>query len=435
MVVPKSFKKRRKKSKNHSHLVIFSIFLSVCAIPFTFSQENANMNAMFLKDLEAYEKSEKSVATAMVDVIREFYIAKDIKFDFFIYGERTNHIDDVIGEVTMKLSEDNVTVTLRQILNFRKWNHKMKQSTIIFTKSYFNLAILNYYSMHLHMNYPKYQLTNTAPKQFKFLIYCEEIKNIKGHQKLVKDFKLFDLSRPTDFRFYEFLITNERDFVTLSANKLYSKNHCENFKLVTLNSYDKMSQRWIKKLENHNLYDDFYGCLLKFSSMHFGIVRLRNYIHKSEKKLQRSLRNNNVEFEGLLHDILKELVKKINFCFHYTIVRMTKKNNFYAFGSRKLEARTNRTIFFMWGSFAVSSPENYYSLPTSGIEMYYLVSWNDLYTNYEKMVLPFDFVTWVFLSFTFGLTFGVIFGLHQCPQWIRQVVFGRSKHRPLFDLK
>ncbi|KAG5669172.1 hypothetical protein PVAND_017066 [Polypedilum vanderplanki] len=44
------------------------------------------------------------LAKAMVDVIREFYISNDIKFDFIIYGTPTNHIKDVINEVTKKLS-------------------------------------------------------------------------------------------------------------------------------------------------------------------------------------------------------------------------------------------------------------------------------------------------------------------------------------------
>ncbi|KAG5669122.1 hypothetical protein PVAND_017018 [Polypedilum vanderplanki] len=46
------------------------------------------------------------LANAMVDVIREFYIANDIKFDFIIYGKATNHIKDVINEITKKLTNE-----------------------------------------------------------------------------------------------------------------------------------------------------------------------------------------------------------------------------------------------------------------------------------------------------------------------------------------
>jgi hypothetical protein len=393
------------------------------------------------------KNSVQSVATVMVDVIREFYIAKGIKFDFLIYGESSEHIDDVITEVSKKLSENNVTVVLRQIINIKNWNHQFKKSSIILTKSESNLANLHEHTIIKFHLLNLVQLANIAPEQFKFLVYCEEFEYIGTLQEFMNDFNTVILNNAIDFRFYEFFITNEKDLVILSAFKLYSREHCEELKVKLVNAYDKSSQSWMKKFENHDHYDNFYGCLLKFQSMHLGIIRPKNFVHKNDgqrlknlvvesinKELKLIMGDDNVEVEGLLIDILKTVSLKTNFSFHCSLTIPNEyKNDSNYLGSKNFIP--SAAISLGWGTFTVSNGLDYFSLPNRAIEMYYLVSWNDLYTNYEKLVLPFDFATWLFLSFTFGLTFGVIFGLHQCPQWIRTVVFGRSKHRQLHDHK
>ncbi|KAG5669120.1 hypothetical protein PVAND_017016 [Polypedilum vanderplanki] len=116
------------------------------------------------------------LAKAMVDVICEFYIANDIKFDFIIYGKATNHIKDVINEITKKLTNE-ITVNIRHIEGIEifietwNWSLTFEQTAIIFTESKENIK-------YFHYKTDKYfSLGNIFPKQFKFLIYVEEMKN------------------------------------------------------------------------------------------------------------------------------------------------------------------------------------------------------------------------------------------------------------------
>ena len=58
----------------------------------------------------------------------------------------------------------------------------------------------------------------------------------------------------------------------------------------------------------------------------------------------------------------------------------------------------------------------------------------ELYTNYEKMVLPFDVATWMYLGITFGVTFAVIFVIKLLPKVFKETCFGQNENSPAFNV-
>ncbi|KAG5670861.1 hypothetical protein PVAND_001094 [Polypedilum vanderplanki] len=137
------------------------------------SCKNQNFN------YQTFEKSHKyqaqSVSKSMSDVIREFYIIDDIKFDFIVYGEKSKHIDDIIDEVTLELSQNEIPIIIKHFSNVSYWNHKLKQSAVIFMKSLENLENLHKVS-EIFENNKITQIITSVPEKIKFLIYIEEIK-------------------------------------------------------------------------------------------------------------------------------------------------------------------------------------------------------------------------------------------------------------------
>jgi hypothetical protein len=367
---------------------------------------------------------EHVISRAIADVIREFYIANDIKFDFIIYGETSSHINDIVNEVTNKVSKDNFPVTLNHIRDARGWNHEMSQSAVIFVKSEQNFVNLHRSSTNGIKLITK--LTNFEPKPFKFLVYVEEINSLNQLNYSVSKNNYYYAGVPADLRSFEFFITSDGFMVELTARVLFSEKHCGAFALKVLNSFDAKSQQWKQKLENFNHFSNFHGCLLEFSTKIHNFFYIKNQLNVYEQRSQSHLTNEKTEFGGLITEVLDLLAQKNNFSFHFTIIDMN--NGALIISSTKNYETSFLQIIGLDNTFLDKSILNgHFTVAFSSHDWFYLVSMNDLYTNYEKLLFPFDAATWTLLLFTFVLTGGTIFGLRFCPQWIRTMILGRGK--------
>ncbi|KAG5667698.1 hypothetical protein PVAND_015669 [Polypedilum vanderplanki] len=160
-----------------------------------------------------------------------------IKFDILVYGKTTNHINDIIDEVTKAL-RDEISINIIHIKSFNNWTHNLNQSAIILAESKKNLKILHQKLMAKSENDTK--LANATPKQLKFLIYCENLTNLHS---IIKNTKFERLSW-TDFRFFQFCIIKAGNYVNLSAIVLFSEKKCGEFQIKFLNSFDIKTQKW-----------------------------------------------------------------------------------------------------------------------------------------------------------------------------------------------
>jgi hypothetical protein len=57
-----------------------------------------------------------------------------------------------------------------------------------------------------------------------------------------------------------------------------------------------------------------------------------------------------------------------------------------------------------------------------------------LYTQYEKLTLPFDFTTWILLWLTFAIAFIVIFIINMLPLEFQDVFYGEGVRMPAFNV-
>ena len=63
-----------------------------------------------------------------------------------------------------------------------------------------------------------------------------------------------------------------------------------------------------------------------------------------------------------------------------------------------------------------------------------LVTPADAYTPYEKLVLPFDLLTWILLVTTFAVTFLTIFIINRLPRTARAFVYGNKITNPAWNV-
>jgi hypothetical protein len=132
----KKIEMRRKKSMNRLKLQNYqaTIVLVLIAI--------ATQTIVSSQKSEFKEPQAESVASAMIDVIRKFYIANNIDFDFIIYGQTSRHIDDVLLLVIKELSKE-ITVNVRHIMDINGWNHELGKSAVFLIKEVGDFYQLN----------------------------------------------------------------------------------------------------------------------------------------------------------------------------------------------------------------------------------------------------------------------------------------------------
>ncbi|KAG5666812.1 hypothetical protein PVAND_014822 [Polypedilum vanderplanki] len=135
-----------------------------------------------LNQVQLHSYDTPSVSKAISDVIQEFYIKNQIQFDFLIYGKPTNHINDVTDEVIKNLN-GKIPNKIFLITNTSLWFHNFFQSAVIFLPTINDLTYLH--AEHAYEVRKNLLLRNKSFKKLKFLIYCEDIKNIANLVKVM----------------------------------------------------------------------------------------------------------------------------------------------------------------------------------------------------------------------------------------------------------
>jgi hypothetical protein len=375
----------------------------------------------------------KSVATAMTEVIQKFFIDNFIDFDFIIYGQTTSYIDDVIDGITRNLSE-NTTVNIKHITDIDNWNHEMSRSAVILMKT--REYLWNLHAVGTNFSYGT-KLSNSVPKTLKFLIHVEKIDEFQQLIDVTNDFRMPYSLNYMNFKFFELFIINDQNqsMISLAANVLFSKNNCRQFQLKMLNIFDTDTQKWEFEVKNFDHFDDLNGCMINlmvgldhllFSDEFRGLIRFVGH-EVDIPKLMRAVASENFKFQGLTNELVQLMAQRANFSVHFFFsTDKADTTEIIFFKTRNFMPKFGALIMFPHG-FIEMRKKFFCSEPFASMDSYYLVSHNDLYTNYEKLTMPFDEVTWMLLLTTFGFTFGIILGLHLCPQFVRNAVFGAGE--------
>ncbi|KAG5671281.1 hypothetical protein PVAND_001486 [Polypedilum vanderplanki] len=403
--------------------VIFLGFLSlaivvfICELHALYTTSNAVESQIF------HQKFSISVSKAIFDVIHEFYIAQNIKFDFIVYGEKSNHINDVIDEVTKKVNEE-IPTNLKYITNIQDWNHEFNRSAVIFIKSIKNLENFQMKTQLLLNNDVK--LKYYGSERLKFLVYIEEIEYAEqfGDILVYTGFEVFSFIG--EMQFYEFFIylDRRRKNIILLVHQMFNSKVCGKFSLNKINSMNVNSQKWNESLENFDHYENFYSCMINFDArkgFEFYLKDKPNNTNFDEAK-----------FSGVMFEIIQIMSLKYNFTPHYTLSNLVV-SEFKVLNTKNYAPNYSYVFLFSISPVTFYNNISYYTQSFSSTNFMFHVSYNDLYTNYEKLTMPFDHLTWIFLLLTFGLTFTTIFGLHFCPRWIRTKFFGKGINNPAYN--
>ncbi|CAG9807144.1 unnamed protein product [Chironomus riparius] len=362
-----------------------------------------------------------SISKAIADICEVFYIQNSITFDVIIYGESTRHLDDVINGV-LGLIGGNASKSVVHFKNIRFFKPDLIQSAVILFK---NISILQDFNANT-------ELTNPSYKTLKFLIYCENLDDFYQ----IPTVKMYNSDRSHVSSFQYFIVDREF-FIFFVTFDHFQEKSCNLRSHRIINSFTKKSQKWTKKLGNFRNFNDFNGCMLTYTDSYNANYLLNRYnkeilsCARSESKLnvcpkliKKILDRPGVKFEGLVYEVFEAMAKHGNFSTKYNFITngfLTTKGNYFI----KHDIRIYSTGYFPDLIRRVHMISPFYDVP-SGI----FVTPPEFYNNFEKLLLPFDAVTWILLVATFITISIVLFNMRFTSNKVRKFVFGLGIQTP-----
>lgn len=343
-----------------------------------------------------------SISEAFDNVIEEFYVKNQIRFDVFIISDESDDFEGVKSKVLGRIHA-KIIKTLDFVKNRSRFLFIAYTSAVIFAFSCTDYNWIN-----------RIRIDSQYPHDFKFLIYIHDcglndiVRNIKV---LMNNEKLNHLVGIIEQ--FEYLLINDGNFVQLVTIEWFTERGCNEPVIKVLNSFNKMTQRWNQSLESYQKFQDFHGCKVSLC------IDIPSYINCNGNAW-------NGESNG----------KTVTLGFtQHIFVNMSRYFNFTVDYSKDLNTSLDVVICYIVGRF--NSHLEVYLHPTNffvEIRDVILATPGELYTSYEKLRLPFDDETWTFLISTFLIAFVAIFIINRLPKYIQDQFYGKNVLTPTLNV-
>lgn len=368
------------------------------------------MKKVFLLLFANYCCAKYFPSIALSDLIETFYVQKDIKFDVIVIGAISFKSSKIINEIENynhgRYSTD--IINFKENVLHQKKRLKIDQSAIIFVKTIKNARLI----------FSHFILNNNFFRKLRFIFCIEDIKNERDLMKIMKDSEnyrtLFFNEEGILLHFSYFLVESRRE-VRLISVEWFTQYHCNELQLITLDSFIKASHTWINGLKIQEKFKRYHGCLIIFL-LEMTELAFINPVDGREM--------------GLLIDFYNAAAKIGNFSTYFQFIRITLE------GRSSMMSRHNRTLSPLVYSY-ISSPilgQNHYLTSFDEISYIFLLTPGEKYTNWEKVLLPFDFETWICLLIIFGSGLITVSIINRMSKATRSLVYGEGVHFSTYNI-
>lgn len=363
---------------------IFLLFAGFCEVSLHFLTVH--------NDLEA-------ISSAILDVINTFYIKKEISFEFCIEFGATVRIEAIFNSL-QKHNNANFASTLlykKKPINFENWMYLTKSSII------FASGCLAYQTIHRDSI-----LSNSYLQPLKFLIFIENCpldlmkQNIASY--VTRKRQTFQAG---DIETFEYILINDGSSLHLSVIEWFTSEKCNEPQLRLLNTFNLVSRNWTEPLEDFENFNNFHGCPLGMWVINDKTIWNRIVYNNDSRSY---------EAEGLIPNVFYEMSKKYNF-------KPTSYPTRGVFGDHEV-------CFEIYRIESYSLQILQMTTPFLEIADWIFATPGELYTPYEKLLLPFDLWTWICLLICFISAFLVVLFVNRLPSFFKFRVYGEKVKTP-----
>ncbi|CAG9797955.1 unnamed protein product [Chironomus riparius] len=359
------------------------------------------------------------IAHVLYETVNEFIIKQNLKFDVFVHSLRNNSdiLNGFLAKNDCKFSCRIVTYNMEP-----KSVNWMFNSGLIFVNSideFFQLT--ETFNMMFNQDHAIKSFVFIPNLNSSELLSFEIWKNHK-HLRLYTD----------NIIHYSYFILNESDKIHLVTFEWYAFNRCNYITTSTLNVFNKKRMKWNFELKNYDKFMNYYGCEL--------ILMLPIDVEK---------KNHISEYDwiqsGMEHQFAKETIipfkiasKKYNFRIGYQMgvsrsddllfsdpnhIRMFSRNSTIKIPSIYFETKGLPEISFRCGKTNSFSEQKLL-----------MVSTPEFYEPYNKLLLPFNYLTWILIFITFLTAFMSMSIINRSPNKLKNVVYGKKVTNPVWNV-
>lgn len=335
------------------------------------------------------------------DAIFELFVHREIPFDVVLYGKRTSVVNDTLNEA-LRRHLDRYAVRIQQYDHPREM-HRFDSAALIFFDSTWMLTEC----------FKLFELSNNFSSTFKFLLYVSEGISMDNFISLLSPWQ--PNANEGHFIQFAYFLIETKEKIELKTFEWWTRMACGVRQFIEVNTFNRTELIWEKPLHITEKFTNFHNCSFLSFSRIFKVFLIDLINDNGVWFLQPELpiiiaKKENVEIK--LIDIFASL---FNFSYDRTSFKDEKNIEMYHASvsfSRKLYCGSAWTYHIIHSM--ISPPEKY--------------------TSYEKMIMPFDFLTWMFLIMTFCGAYLGIFITNQMPMRVRDIVFGKRVKVSFLDL-
>lgn len=350
-------------------------------------------------ELESYSK-------VMSDTIDKIYLKNDIKFEIIIYGESS----PLINKRIRKISGD-FTAKVNHFSKTNLWDHIITESAIIFIKEFnsFEELIRNA------------TLLNKFQAKLWYIVYIESEKDFSNFKRILRTWKnhyTLKYTRDMYLDYFSYFVIEQKCEIKLATIEFFTEELCNQAQIVTVDSFNKSSKSWSNKLKFQEKFKHFHDCMIVLK------IEIDNDVVFKDPLSKKVI--------GVTPDISQVVAQKGNFSAYL----QTHGDQTLADWSFDI---VNGVELIPQVSVFVGIPLHYdaglhLTTTFAEINFFFIVTPGDIFSNWEKVLLPFDNDTWMYLLITFGVAFFVVFLINRRPVKFQNLFYGEGVKYPGFNI-
>lgn len=343
------------------------------------------------------------VAQPFLNIINILFVREQLRFDIIVYGQKGKFTNKIIHGI-MSQSDEKFATEVR-FIDPSKWSHIMNKSAVILMSN----------SKYFEQFNKLVTLNSTFYNPLRFIIYCEYLT----HANLLTIPKEEILTMESGhISLYEYILLDDINGYFLQTFEWYTSEICNSPTLFLIDYYDKLNNKWIFGLNISRKFRNFHGCMLTI-----GLSGVFN--HDIQLPLQPI-------------ELFNGMAKKGNFESHIQLMQLIKGEDgtlIEVIPSNGFVTDKFQTIFMI-----VRLPyiKNYdmKHLTTPFIEdrISFALAKPESFNSFEKMILPFDLLTWIFTIVVFITAFGCISIINLFSKQTQKLFYGENVKSPALNV-
>jgi hypothetical protein len=316
-------------------------------------------------------------------------MSKNISYEIMFYGDWTHEINDMCND--MLAASSGKSASKIRVINPFTWDHQINDSAVILIKTFQSLLRLN----------QKSKLNADYYRTLKFLVYCQELKDINEMFYIPKP-KSLDYSSNSISLYQYFLLSSHKGYSLLTFD-YFVPNHCNLVQYMILNTYDKDLKNWTRKMEIPEKFTNFNGCSLtvEVTNKHMGTQ---------------------VDELGIAHGKIPEMFDAMSKIGNFVPKVQIRKTE----GPIPIGYKAPQAHYEVWTTLAQSIRKTYHMTTRFQEEkMTVVLTPYGAYTSFEKMIMTFDTLTWILTLVVFLCAFCTIFVVNLCSKRVQNIFYGK----------